>query len=78
MHATAFDFIHSVPAHLAVNTECRLFESMVAAGFPSQAQDYYDGYLNLHQYLVPDPNNVFLSGPVGTQWWVLEFVMETC
>ena len=59
MHATAFDFIHSIPAHLAVNTECLLFESMVAAGFPSPAQDYYDGYLNLHQYLVPDPNNVF-------------------
>ena len=59
MHATAFDFIHSIPAHLAVETECRLFESMVAAGFPSPAQDYYDGYLNLHQYLVPDPNNVF-------------------
>ena len=49
MHATAFDFIHSIPAHLAVNTECLLFESMVAAGFPSPAQDYYDGYLNLHQ-----------------------------
>ena len=59
MHATAFDFIHSIPAHLAVNTECLLFESMVTAGFPSPAQDYYDGYLNLHQYLVPDPNNVF-------------------
>ena len=32
---------------------------MVSAGFPSPAQDYYDGYLNLHQYLIPDPNNVF-------------------
>ena len=65
MHATAFDFIHSIPAHLAVNTECLLFESMVAAGFPSPAQDYYDGYLNLHQYLVPDPNNVFFVRASG-------------
>ena len=32
---------------------------MVSAGFPSPAQDFYDGYLNLHQYLIPDPNNVF-------------------
>ena len=32
---------------------------MVSAGFPSPAQDYYDGYLNLRQYLIPDPNNVF-------------------
>ena len=59
MQPTAFDFIHPVPAHLAVDTGCRLFESMVAAGFPSPAQDYYDGYLNLRHYLVPDPHNVF-------------------
>ena len=63
--ATAFDFIHPRPAHIAVDTECRLFKSMVAAGFPSSARDYYDGYLNLHQYLVPDSNNVFFIRASG-------------
>ena len=38
---------------------------MVSAGFPSPAQDYFDGYLNLHQYLVPDPNNVFFVRASG-------------
>ena len=38
---------------------------MVSAGFPSPVQDYYDGYLNLHQYLVPDPNNVFFVRASG-------------
>tara|TARA_Y100001978_G_scaffold194528_1_gene201756 strand:- start:467 stop:907 length:441 start_codon:yes stop_codon:yes gene_type:complete len=59
MNATPFEFIHPVPPPSIQNTECPLFESMVSAGFPSPAQDYYDGYLNLHQYLIPDPNNVF-------------------
>ena len=38
---------------------------MVSAGFPSPSQDYFDGYLNLHQYLVPDPNNVFFVRASG-------------
>ena len=59
MNTTPFEFIHPVPPPSIQNTECLLFESMVSAGFPSPAQDYYDGYLNLHQYLIPDPNNVF-------------------
>ena len=59
MNTTPFEFIHPVPPPSIQNTECTLFESMVSAGFPSPAQDYYDGYLNLHQYLIPDPNNVF-------------------
>ena len=59
MNATPFEFIHPVPPSIIRDTECPLFESMVSAGFPSPAQDYYDGYLNLHQYLIPDPNNVF-------------------
>ena len=78
MNLLPFTFVFPVQAPLAEEYQRPLFESMVSAGFPSPAQDYYDGYLNLHQYLVPDPNNVFLSGPVGTQWWVLEFMMGTC
>ena len=47
MNATPFEFIHPVPPSIIRDTECPLFESMVSAGFPSPAQDYYDGYLNL-------------------------------
>ena len=38
---------------------------MAAAGSPSPVQDYYDGYLNLNQYLVPDPSNVFFVQASG-------------
>ena len=56
-----------MPIHspIAEQYQQLLFESMVSAGFPSPAQDYYDGYLNLHQYLIPDPNNVFFVRASG-------------
>jgi len=41
MQTTAFDFIYPVPSNLAVETEYRLLESMVAAGFPSPVQEYF-------------------------------------
>ena len=60
-----FTFVFPVQAPLVEGYRRPLFESMVSAGFPSPAQDYYDGYLNLHQYLVPDPNNVFFARASG-------------
>ena len=56
-----FPFTFVLPVHFPIADQYQrpLFESMVSAGFPSPAEDYYDGYLNLHQYLIPDPNNVF-------------------
>jgi DNA polymerase V len=59
MNLLPFTFVFPVQIPLAEEYQRPMFESMVSAGFPSPAQDYYDGYLNLHQYLVPDPNNVF-------------------
>ena len=67
MHMNLFPFtvVFPVQAPLVEGYQRPLFESMVSAGFPSPAQDYYDGYLNLHQYLVPDPNNVFFARASG-------------
>ena len=65
MNLLPFTFVFPVQAPLAEGYQRPLFESMVSAGFPSPAQDYYDGYLNLHQYLVPDPNNVFFVRASG-------------
>ena len=67
MHMTPlpFTFVFPVQAPLAEEYQRPMFESMVSAGFPSPAQDYYDGYLNLHLYLVPDPNNVFFVRASG-------------
>ena len=65
MNLLPFTFVFPVQAPLAEEYQRPLFESMVSAGFPSPAQDYYDGYLNLHQYLVPDPNNVFFVRASG-------------
>ena len=76
MQTTAFDFIHSISAHLAVDTECKLFESMVAAGTP--AQDYYDGYLNLHQYWFRILTMSSLFGPVEIQCWVQGSMTGIC
>ena len=59
MNLLPFTFVLPVHSPIADHYQRPLFESMVSAGFPSPAQDYYDGYLNLHQYLIPDPNNVF-------------------
>ncbi len=59
MNLLPFTFVLPVHSPIADQYQRPLFESMVSAGFPSPAQDYYDGYLNLHQYLIPDPNNVF-------------------
>ncbi len=59
MNLLSFTFVLPVHSPIADQYQRPLFESMVSAGFPSPAQDYYDGYLNLHQYLIPDPNNVF-------------------
>ena len=65
MNPFPFTFVFPVQAPLGEEYQWLLFESMVSAGFPSPAQDYYDGYLNLHQYLVPDPNNVFFVRASG-------------
>ena len=59
MNLSPFTFVLPVHSPIADQYQRPLFESMVSAGFPSPAEDYYDGYLNLHQYLIPDPNNVF-------------------
>ena len=65
MNLIPFTFVFPVQAPLTEGYQRPLFESMVSAGFPSPAQDYYDGYLNLHQYLVPDPNNAFFVRASG-------------
>ena len=65
MNLFPFTFVFPVQAPLVEGYQRPLFESMVSAGFPSPAQDYYDGYLNVHQYLVPDPNNVFFVRASG-------------
>ena len=65
MNLLPFTFVFPLQMPLAEEYQRPMFESMVSAGFPSPAQDYYDGYLNLHQYLVPDPNNVFFVRASG-------------
>ena len=65
MNLLPFTFVFPVQIPLTEEYQRPMFESMVSAGFPSPAQDYYDGYLNLHQYLVPDPNNVFFVRASG-------------
>ena len=65
MNLLPFTFVFPVQMPLTEEYQRPMFESMVSAGFPSPAQDYYDGYLNLHQYLVPDPNNVFFVRASG-------------
>ena len=49
MKLLPFTFVPPVHSPIAAQYQRPLFESMVSAGFPSPAQDYYDGYLNLHQ-----------------------------
>ena len=39
--------------------EITFFQSRVAAGFPSPADDYLDGALNLHQLLIHNPPATF-------------------
>mgnify|MGYP003343363284 FL=1 len=65
MNLLPFTFVFPVQIPLTEEYQRPMFESMVSAGFPSPAQDYYDGYLNLHQYLIPDPNNVFFVRASG-------------
>jgi len=65
MNLLPFTFVFPVQIPLTEEYQRPMFESMVSAGFPSPAQDYYDGYLNLHQYLVPDPNDVFFVRASG-------------
>lgn len=37
----------------------------VNAGFPSPAQDYYDGDLNLNEHLIRDPDTTFIVTVTG-------------
>ena len=58
MNLLPFTLVLPVQSPIAEQYQRPLFESMVSAGFPSPAQDYSNGYLNLHQYRIPDPHNV--------------------
>lgn len=42
-----------------MSEKCPLFESRVAAGFPSPAEDYIDKKLDLNELLVPNPDSTF-------------------
>ena len=37
----------------------------VSAGFPSPAQDYYDGPIDLNQHLIKDPTSTFIVRVAG-------------
>ena len=54
-----FPFTFVLPVHSPIgSTSVPYLNQWSPLAFPP-AQDFYDGYLNLHQYLIPDPNNVF-------------------
>ena len=48
-----------------VLTNIPLFETAVAAGFPSPADDYMDMDLNLHDHLVHNPSATFCVRAIG-------------
>lgn len=43
----------------------RIAPVAVNAGFPSPAQDYYDGDLNLNEHLIRDPDTTFIVTVTG-------------
>ena len=44
---------------------CPLFSSAVAAGFPSPADDYLEGQLDLNEYLLKRPHATYLARAQG-------------
>lgn len=42
-----------------------IFSHSVAAGFPSPADDFVDGSLDLNEYLVPHPSATFIAKAAG-------------
>ena len=44
---------------------CPLFLERVAAGWPSPAEDYIEGSLDLHRYLVTNPASTFFAWASG-------------
>lgn len=44
---------------------CQMFSTLVAAGFPSPAEDYMEGKLDLNAYLVKNPSATFFVRAAG-------------
>ena len=40
----------------------------VAAGYPSPAQDYFDGRIDLNEHLIKDITSTYVVGCPGTPW----------
>jgi DNA polymerase V len=53
------------PISAAAESLALLALTGVAAGFPSPAQDYYEGPIDLNQHLIKDPTSTFVVRVVG-------------
>ena len=59
MSVTVVDRI-AIPAVEAVSVAFLITSDAVAAGFPSPAQDYFDGSLDLNDHLIRDKTSTFI------------------
>ena len=79
MNAIPLEFIQPVSPSIILDTECPLFKSMVSAGYPSPAQDYYNSYFNLSINIwFPIPIMSSLSVLTGTSWQAQESLIRIC
>ncbi len=53
-----------------------LYMTAIEAGFPSPADDYIEGSLDLNQHLIKHPAATFLSRSAATPWSMPAFSPE--
>jgi DNA polymerase V len=60
--------LHSIKVYqpdLSTNLECPIFLAPVEAGFPSPAEDYVEGQLDLNKHLIKHPAATFFVRAAG-------------